>query len=91
MKRIIEETNTYLRPCAISDKLREDVFAQCASIHTMNAPYRIGYLFNEGSDGMISRGMYCDRDREIDYTQWDFFFDTTKKKDIRFYKLEEVQ
>lgn len=54
--------------------LMKDVLQTVGSIHRMNAPYAIGYLFNSTRTGNeIANGMYCDRISEIDYKSWEYF------------------
>ena len=44
--------------------------------YSINAPGRIGYLFNPSIDGKsISTGMFCDRRKEINKEQWTYFMD----------------
>lgn len=58
----------------MKDSLKQDVLNQCGSIHIMNAPHAIGYLFNSNKAGdEIANGMYCDRFDEIDHSSWEYF------------------
>jgi len=72
----------------MKQSLKKDVQATVGSIHSLNAPNAIGYLFNENPQGNeVAEGMYCDRVREIDPTQWDWFY----SKAGTFYDLRKPQ
>ena len=54
--------------------LKADALKTASNLYAFNAPYRIGYLFNETRSGdEIALGMFCDRVEEIDPKQWDYF------------------
>lgn len=57
------------------EELIRDVMKQVGSIHLMNAPHAIGYLFNPNPGGYeIASGMYCSNYKEIDHNKWTYFF-----------------
>ena len=57
------------------EELIRDVMAQVGSIHLMNAPNSIGYLFNPNKgEYEIATGMYCSNYKEIDHNKWTYFF-----------------
>jgi hypothetical protein len=57
------------------EELIRDVMKQVGSIHLMNAPDSIGYLFNPNKgEYEIATGMYCSNYKEIDYNKWTYFF-----------------
>jgi len=67
---------------------KKDALSVCGSIYRWNAPHAIGYLYNPTRDGReVAEGMYCDRVREIDPTQWDWFY----SKAGTFYDLRKPQ
>lgn len=58
----------------MNQRLKKDALSNAGSIHSLNAPYCLGYLFNENKAGNeIAEGMYCDRFEEIDPERWDYF------------------
>lgn len=57
------------------EELIRDVMKQVGSIHMLNAPNSIGYLFNPNKGGYeIATGMFCSNYKEIDYYKWTYFF-----------------
>jgi len=57
------------------EELIRDVMAQVGSIHIMNCPNAIGYLFNPNKgEYAIATGMYCSNYKEIDHNKWTYFF-----------------
>ena len=57
------------------EELIRDVMKQVGSIHLMNAPHAIGYLFNPNKgEYEIATGMYCSNYKEIDHNKWTYFF-----------------
>lgn len=64
--------------------LKNDVLKTVGSIHSLNAPHAIGYVFNATSDGRsILEGMYVNSLTEITDNpgRWDYFVD--KKCNIK--------
>lgn len=64
--------------------LIQDVKNTVGSIHSMNAPHAIGYVFNATSDGKnILEGMYINSLTEVTDNpgRWDYFVD--KKCNIK--------
>jgi hypothetical protein len=73
-----------LTKTTIKAKAAGDVWSVCKSLYRLNAPHRIGYLFNLAADEKsVWRGMFCDSEQEIDPERWDYFFNTTDQQVYR--------
>ena len=57
------------------ETLKEDVKRQVGSIHSLNAPNAIGYLFTVTPDGNeVYTGMFASHPDEINKEQWRGFY-----------------
>jgi hypothetical protein len=60
----------------MKESLRKEAKAIGNGFYSINAPGRIGYLFNPSFDGKtISNGMFCNRKEEINKDEWTYFMD----------------
>ena len=73
-----------MKRTTVKASLRKDVMSVIGGLHRFNAPHAIGYLFTTFDGKVIDRGMYCDREGEIDPKTWEMYYQFSDKK---FYRL----
>ena len=75
-----------MKEVKLRESLKKDALSVAHGLYHINATSAIGYLFNRTLIGkqVVSTGMFCHSKKEIDGSQWDYFYSYESKK---FYSL----